>query len=140
MQTPKTSSWVNYPIIIQIFTIAWWNFFNHNARYWVPTILSICFSWICNPKSNLNLAFGNLITVTFNMTMAKDILISCTFPNVKNCTNGHWFLTFIFGIKSKTPTFTGTVAISNTKFAAVKDSQRGVVIFFVEKKPQFCQN
>ena len=111
--------------------LRWRNFFNHNTRYWLVTTKSICIAITCtisNPESNSDVAFGNKITVTFNMAMTMEIFTSCTFPHVENPINGHCFTTFS-SIKCKIPTLTASVAVVNRKSAAVKDSQRCVVMF-----------
>ena len=65
---------------VKVLNLRWRNFFNHNTRHWLPTTVGICIAMtytISNPESNSNVAFGNLITVTFDIAMTMEIMI-CT--------------------------------------------------------------
>ena len=89
-----------------------WYFFNHDPRYGIPTSVSTCniitTLTLAYPEAHTYVAFRNLVTVAFYLTVTKGF--ACCRCMVNNPLNSRWFCTFC-AVKCKIPSITSTTAI-----------------------------
>ncbi len=108
-----------------------WNFFDHQARHWIPACITVRVSiWgtVCNVDTNTDFALVNVVTVAFYCSgFVGCIAIACPVPsNIY----GQW--TVAFGaIEGDEPTL-AAVAAGQIEVALVNHTERSIIFLLVE--------
>ena len=82
-------------------------------------------------ETNTHVTFVDLVTVTFNMADAVDIL-GLSLPHVQCTVNGSWGRA-LSTIESKEPSFTATITFIDPENSVPVDMEDGVAEFLLEK-------
>ena len=109
----------------------WWYFLNHNTRDRIPAGMSVSVAIslaITNIKSNTNVAFVNIATITFNMPMIMtvNVLSIHTFPNIINTFNRNIAFS---AAECEIPSLPAIITVVNAKISLVKNTKICVVSF-----------
>lgn len=110
------------------------HFFHVNPWHWVPARITISISkamTVANPESHAHSAFGDVLTDSFDVTRAKQILCTCPLPHVDHSINSCWSRAFC-AIKGEIPSLATAVAVKDPERATEVDTQTWVVWRFLK--------
>ena len=110
------------------------HFFHVNPWHWVPARVTISTNIACtvaNPESNSHSTFGDVLTDSFDMTRAVQILCTFPLPHVDHSINSCWSRAFC-AIKGEIPSLATVVAVIEPKLATEVDTQTWVVWRFLK--------
>ena len=108
-----------------------WNFFDHQARHWIPACITVGVSiWraVSNVDANTDFSLVNVVTVAFDWSRFVGILVSAWHP--PNDVDRQWTAAFS-AIEGDEPSLTA-VAATHIKASLVNHTESSVIFLLVE--------